>query len=118
MKRTLSHRKFLDQFYIKELYCMTLSCLKNKTKFKSHRSQLNFSSLPKTIGASLIDLTWEMMVGTIMNANFLNLVVVKFVKFLNNIGLACIVMKTSQTLEIKSIDYPPTFPSVVKNFQK
>jgi len=54
-----------------------------------------------------------MMVGTIMNANFLNLVVVKFVKFLNNIGLACIVMKTSQTLEIKSIDYPPTFPSVV-----
>jgi hypothetical protein len=33
----------------------------------------------------------KVMVGTIRNANFLNLVVAKFVKFLNNVGLACIV---------------------------
>ncbi len=92
---------------------MTLSCFKNKTKFKSHCSQLNVNSFPKTIGALPIDLTWEVMVGAIRNANFLNLVVAKFVKFLNNVGLACIVIKTSQTLEIKSMDYPPTFPSLV-----
>ncbi len=100
---------------------MTLSCFKNKTKFKHHCSQLNFNSFPKTIGASPINLTWEMMVFAIRNANFLNVVVVKFVKFLNNVvGLACIVTKTSQTLG-NQVYGLPTHLSIsceLKNSQK
>jgi hypothetical protein len=55
---------------------------------------------------SHIDLTCEMMVGTTIDASSSNYVVVKFVKFLNNVRLANIAANTFQTPIAKSMDCP------------
>jgi hypothetical protein len=69
MKKTSSHIELLAQFHMKKSYVVTLSCLKKKTKFRNHCSRLSFDGLLETVGVSLIDYAWDMIVRAIMNAS-------------------------------------------------
>ncbi len=95
MKKTSSHIKLLAQFHMKESYVVTLSCLKKKTKFRNHCSRLSFDGLLETIGVSLVDCAWDMIEGAIMDAKSSKFMVVKLVRFLNNVGVDCSVINTS-----------------------
>jgi hypothetical protein len=92
---------------MKKSYLVTLSCLRKKTKFKRHCLGLNFDGLPKTIGVSLVDLTWEMIVGTTMDAKSSNFVAMKLIRFLNSVRVDHSVVNTSQTPIVGSIKCPP-----------
>jgi hypothetical protein len=65
--------------------------LRKKTKFR----RLNFDGILEIIRVSLVDYAWEMMVGTTMDVKSSNFVVVKLVRFLNNVGVDCSVVSTS-----------------------
>jgi hypothetical protein len=71
--------ELLDQFHIKELYLVTLSCFMNKIRLKSLCRSFSFDSLTITKEFSPINLTCEMMVGTTKDASSSNLMVIKFV---------------------------------------
>jgi hypothetical protein len=80
--------------------------LHEQINFRSLCRRFSFDGLLVTRESSLVDLTCEMMVGTTIDASSSNYVVVKFVKFLNNVGLAYITANTSQTPMAKSADCP------------
>lgn len=98
--------ELLDQFHIKESHLVTLSCFMNKINFRSLCRRFSFDGLLVTRESPLVDHTCEMMVGTTIHASSSNYVVVKFVKFLNNVRLAYITANTSETPMAKSTDCP------------
>jgi len=77
--QTSSHTELLDQFHIKKLYLVKLSCLTKEIKLRSYCQRFSFDSLPITRESSPIKLTCEMMVGTTKDASSSNLMVIKFV---------------------------------------
>jgi hypothetical protein len=80
---------------MKESNLVTLLCFKNETKFKSYCSSFNLHIFPQRIGASIVNLSWEMTIGTTRVINFSNFVTLKFAKVLNNVEVSYIVAKTS-----------------------
>ncbi len=79
---------------------------RKKIKFRRHCSWLNFDGLLEIIKVSLVDYAWEMMVGTTLDAKSSNFVVVKLIKFLNNVKVDYSVVRTSWTLIIGSTKCP------------
>jgi hypothetical protein len=94
MKKTSSHIKLLAQFHMKKSYVVTLSCLKKK-KFKSCCSRLIFDGLLETVGVSFVEYAWDMIVGAVMDAKSSKFMAMKLVRFLNNVGVDCNVIRTS-----------------------
>jgi hypothetical protein len=92
---------------MKESYMVTLSCLRKKTKFRRHCSRLNFDGLPETIGVSLIDHAWEMIVSTTADAKSSNFVAMKLVKFFNSVRVDYNVANTFRTPLVGSLECPP-----------
>ncbi len=65
---------------------------------------------------SHVDYAWRTMVGVINNVNSSNSAKVKSVKVLNKLDVACIVLNTSQTPTLESIEWPtPSFNSLALN---
>jgi len=65
---------------------------------------------------SHVDCAWRTMVGSINNVNLSNLAKVKLIKVLNNLGVACIATKISQTPTLEFIEWPaPSFNSLTLN---
>jgi hypothetical protein len=92
---------------MKESYMVTLPCLKKKTKFGRHCLGLNFDGLPETIGVSLVDHAWEMIVSTTVDAKSLNFVAMKLMRFLNSAKVDYNVVSTSRTPLVGSTKCPP-----------
>ncbi len=108
-KRLLSHKKpFLTPISHEGVIPCALSCFKNNTKFENHCWMFNFDGLQETIRASHVGLVCEVIIVTMKDVSSSNFVIVKFVRFLNNVEMACIVAKSSQTLGINSCPLPPS----------
>jgi hypothetical protein len=80
---------------MKESYMVTLSCFRKKTKFRRHCLALSFDGLLETIGASLVDHAWEMIMSTTVDAKSSNFVPMKLVRILNSVGVDYNVASTS-----------------------
>jgi hypothetical protein len=79
----------LNQFHMNVSCMVTLSCLKYSMKFKRHCFGVNLHGQSESLQTSLVDLAWLMIFGTTIVVNSSNLVKVKFVNVLNNLGVVC-----------------------------
>ncbi len=86
---------------------MTLLCFMYRMKLSKCYYGRNLNEHARTWWCSAMDLTWLIMVGTTSFAKISNSTKVKLVRLLKKHGMACMVIKTSHTLLLRSNNCPP-----------
>jgi hypothetical protein len=84
----------------------------NKIKFRKYYLGVTFNDLLDIRRVSLVKLTWE-VTGITKKINISNSIKVKLIKILNNVGVICIVIDISQTLELVKSTYSLAFFSIL-----
>ncbi len=86
---------------------MTLLCFMYRMKLSKCYYGCNLNEHAKMWWCFAMDLAWLIMVGTTSSTKISNFAKVKLTRLLNKHGMACMVIKTSHTLLLKSTNCPP-----------